>query len=61
VWSGDDGFVRETWIPPSFMEKLLSGGDIEVTGDLVRALVAKPWWRVKKSPGRDSVIRKQYC
>ena len=25
VWSGDDIFVRGTWRPPSFVEKLLSG------------------------------------
>jgi hypothetical protein len=42
------------------MEKLLSGDGIEVTGDLARVLVAKPWWQVKKSPGRDSVTGKQY-
>ena len=24
VWSGDDNFVRETWRPPSSVEKLLS-------------------------------------
>ena len=24
VWSGDDNFVRGTWRPPSFVEKLLS-------------------------------------
>jgi hypothetical protein len=42
------------------MEKLLSEDDIEVTGNLARALVAKPSWRVKKSPGRDLVTGKQY-
>jgi hypothetical protein len=41
------------------MEKLLSGDGIEVTRDLARALVAKPWWQVKKSSGRDSVTGKQ--
>jgi hypothetical protein len=40
VWSSDDGFVRGTWRPPSFTEKLLSGVGIEVTGNLARALVA---------------------
>ena len=25
VWSGVDDFVRGTWRPPSFVEKLLSG------------------------------------
>ena len=25
VWNGDDNIVRETWRPPSFVEKLLSG------------------------------------
>jgi hypothetical protein len=40
-------------------EKLFSGDGIEVTGDLVRASVGKPWWRVKKSPGRDSVTGKK--
>jgi hypothetical protein len=40
VWSGDDSFVRRMWRPPSFMEKLLSGDGIEVTGDLTRTLVA---------------------
>ena len=25
VWGGDDNFVRGTWRPPSFVEKLLSG------------------------------------
>jgi hypothetical protein len=58
--SGDDGFVRGMWRSPSFVEKFLSGDGIEVTGDLVRALVAKPWWRGKNSPGRDSVTGKQY-
>jgi hypothetical protein len=28
-WQGH--FVRGTWIPPSLVEKLLSGGDIKVT------------------------------
>jgi aminoglycoside N3'-acetyltransferase len=42
------------------MEKLLNGDSIEVTGNLAKALVAKSWWRVKKSLGRDSVIGKQY-
>jgi hypothetical protein len=42
------------------MEKLVSGDGIEVTGDLMRVLAAKPWWQVKKSPGRDLVIGKQY-
>jgi hypothetical protein len=45
--------------PPSFAEKLLSRDGIEVTGDLARVLVAKLWWRVKKSSGRDSVTGKQ--
>jgi hypothetical protein len=40
VWSGDDSFVRGTWRPTSFVEKLLSGDGIEVTGNLARALVA---------------------
>jgi hypothetical protein len=60
VWSGDDGFVRGTWRSPYFKKKLHSGDSIEVTGNLARVLVAKPWWRVKKSSGRDSVTRKQY-
>jgi hypothetical protein len=60
VWSGDEGFVRGTWRPPSFMEKLLNGDGIEVTGDLATALVAKYWWRVKKSPRRYQVTWKQY-
>jgi hypothetical protein len=42
MWSDDDGFVRRTWRSPSFIEKLLSGDGIKVTGDLARALVAKP-------------------
>jgi hypothetical protein len=58
VWSGDDGFVLGTWRPSSFIEKFISGDGIEVIGDLARALVGKPWWRVKKSPARDSVIGK---
>jgi hypothetical protein len=58
VWSGDDGFVRGMWRPPSFVEKLLTRDGIEVTEDLARALVAKAWWRVKKSSGRDSVTGK---
>jgi hypothetical protein len=60
VWSGNDSFVRETWIPPFFMEKLLSGDDIKVTGDLAWALVAKLLWHVKKSTGRYLVTGKQY-
>jgi hypothetical protein len=44
---------------PSFVEKLLIEEGVEVTGDLARALVAKPWWRVK-SPERDSVTGKHY-
>jgi hypothetical protein len=56
VWSGDDGSVQGTWPPSSYAEKLLSGDGIVVTGNLARALVAKPWWRVKKSFGRDLVI-----
>ena len=39
VWSGDDIFVRGTWRPPSFVEKLLSGtrgqGDRDERLDLV--------------------------
>ena len=31
VWSGDDNFVRGTWRPPSFVEKLLSGTWAKVT------------------------------
>jgi hypothetical protein len=60
VWSGDDSFVRGTWRPPSFVEKLLSGDGIEVTGDLAWALVANPLWQVKKSSGRDLVTGKKY-
>jgi hypothetical protein len=30
VWSGED-IVRGTWRPPSLVEKLLSGGNIQVT------------------------------
>jgi hypothetical protein len=30
VWSGEDT-MRETWRPPSLVEKLLSGGGIKVT------------------------------
>ena len=44
VWSGVDDFVRETWRPPSFMEKLLSGtrdqGDLGL-GVLGRDLIAE--------------------
>jgi hypothetical protein len=60
VWSSDDGFVQETWRPPTFVEKLVSGDGIEVTGDLAWALVAKPLWQVKKSSGRDLMTKKQY-
>jgi hypothetical protein len=60
VWSYDNGFVQGIWKPPSFLEKLLSGDGIEVTENLARVLVAKPWRRVKKSPERDLVIGKQY-
>jgi hypothetical protein len=42
VWSGIDGFVRRMWRPSSFIEKLLSGDGIKMTGDLVRAMVANP-------------------
>jgi hypothetical protein len=35
--------VRDVETPP-FTKKFLSGDNIEVTGDLVRILVAKPWW-----------------
>ena len=31
VWSGDDNFVRGTWRPPSFVEKLLSETRDQVT------------------------------
>ena len=35
VWSGDDNFMRETWRPPSFVEKLLSG---------TRGQSDRDWW-----------------
>jgi hypothetical protein len=31
VWSGEDTLCRGTWRPPSLVEKLLSGGGINVT------------------------------
>ena len=56
VLSGVDGFVRGTWRPPSFVEKLLSEKrDQGNCGDL-----AQPWRRVKKSPGRDLIAGKRY-
>jgi hypothetical protein len=58
VWSSDDGFCAGDMETPSFVEKLLSGEGIDVIGNLARALVAKPYWRVKKSSGRDSVTGK---
>jgi hypothetical protein len=30
------------------VQKFLSGDGIEVTGNLAKVLVAKPWWRVKE-------------
>jgi hypothetical protein len=45
---------------PFFVEKFLSKDNIKVIGDLARALVAKPSWRIKKSSGRDSVTGKHY-
>jgi hypothetical protein len=44
---------------PSWRSSLVESG-IKVTGNLARALVAKPSWRVKKSSGRDLVIGMQY-
>ncbi|RLM94223.1 hypothetical protein C2845_PM08G19200 [Panicum miliaceum] len=56
VWSGDDGFVRGTWRPPSFVEKLLSGDGIEVTGDLARALVASQEESRKRLGDRKAIL-----
>jgi hypothetical protein len=56
VWSSDDGFVRGTWRPSSFVEKFLSGDGIEVTGDLVRALVASQEESRKKFGDREAIL-----
>jgi hypothetical protein len=55
VCSGNDGFVRGTWRPPSFVEKIFSGDGIRWSGTW-----REPWWRVKKSLGKDSLTGKQY-
>ena len=56
VWSGDDNFVRGTWRPPSFMEKLLSGtwgqGD---RGDL-QAFMATQEESGKRLGGRETIL-----
>jgi hypothetical protein len=41
IWSGDDGFVRGTCRPPSFMEKLLSGKRHQGDWGLHKSLVVK--------------------
>ena len=41
VWSGNDIFVRGTWRPPSFVEKLLSGTRAKVT---VIVFTEETWW-----------------
>ena len=56
VWSGDDNFVRGTWRPPSFVEKLLSGtrgqGD---RGDL-QVLVATQEETRERLGGREVIL-----
>jgi hypothetical protein len=56
VWSGDEGFVRGSWTPPSFVEKFLSGDGIEVTGDLARALVASQEKSRKRLGDREAIL-----
>ena len=46
VWSGEDNFVRGTWRPPSFVEKLFSGTRGQGEHDCVH--------------GRDLVAEKRY-
>ena len=41
VWSGDDIFVRGTWRPPSFVEKLLVEPGAKVT---VIVFTEETWW-----------------
>jgi hypothetical protein len=57
-WSSNDSFVRGTWRPPSFMDKLLSGKRYQGDQGLGGVLVAKPSSRVEKSLGRDLVTGK---
>jgi hypothetical protein len=56
VWNGDDGFVRGTWRPPSFVEKLHIGDGIKVIGGLVRALVASQEEFRKRLGNREAVL-----
>jgi hypothetical protein len=49
TWCGADDFVWETWRPPSFVEKLLSG-------DLVASLGGEPKCPRKRLDYREAIL-----
>ena len=58
VWSGDDNFVRGTWRPPSFVEKLLSGTRGQGDCDCVHVDVGVPLWLTEP---RDKHPRREFA